>query len=56
MIIAINIYIYYLLLCVCRHTTPGVMKTRKSKLVCLRTISLKDILLGFPCIEMIHGS
>ena len=50
------VYLVYLLLYVCSHTTSGVVKTRKSKLVCLRTISLKNILLGLPCIEMIHGS
>ena len=50
------VYLVYLLLRVCSHTTAGVVKTHKSKLVYLRTISLKNILLGFPCIEMIQGS
>ena len=50
------VYLVYLLLHVCSQTTSGVVKTRKSKLVCLRTISLKNILLGLPCIEMIHRS
>ena len=50
------VYLVYLLLHVCSHTTSDVVKTRKSKLVCLRTISLKNILLGLPCIEMIHRS
>ena len=50
------VYVVYLLLCVCSHTTLGVVKTLKSKLVCLRTINLKYILLGFQCIEMIHGN
>ena len=49
-------YLVYLLLHVCSHTTSGVLKTRKSKLVRLRTIGLKEILIGFQCIEMIDGS
>ena len=39
------IYLVYLLLCACSHSTFGVVKTCKSKLVCLRTIGLKNILL-----------
>ena len=50
------VYLVYLLLHVCSHMTSGVVKTRKSKVVCLRTVGLKEILIGFPCVEMIHGS
>ena len=50
------LFIVYLLLCVCGHTTSGVVKTCMSKLVCWGTIGLKNILLGEIEIEMMHGS
>ena len=44
-IVGIFVYLVFLLLCACSHTTFGVVITCNSKLVCLRTIGLKNILL-----------
>ena len=45
------VYLVHLLLFVWSYTTSGVEKTRKSKLVRLRTIGPKKILIGYPCID-----